>query len=129
MRGAEPHALFLGSRGAMGGIWGRRGGAVLAVVQRARCCARGTRARDGAGGDGGKTAGDSNSRLEVDGGVGKMLNGRLLGRFGRENGACAAVEVRGDGGVGVVFLWWRGGHKPHGKVAGKGNALILSRVN
>lgn len=29
---------------------------------------------------------------------------------------------------GGVFCW-RGGHKPHGKVAGKGNALLLSRVN
>lgn len=29
---------------------------------------------------------------------------------------------------GGVFCW-RGGHKTHGKVAGKGNELILSRVN
>lgn len=89
----------------------------------------------------GKTAANSDSRVEVDVGVGKRLNRRPLGmcRAGEVwerkqcPGFCESFGVRGGDGVGVVGLWgvfsWRGGHKPHEKVAGKGNALILSRVN
>lgn len=45
-----------------------------------------------------------------------------------EAGSCGSVGVRGDG-VGVVVLFCRRGGHEYGKVAGEGNALMLSRVD
>lgn len=69
----------------------------------------------------------------------KRWNWGFLGRFRGGNSSWGAAVVLGFGvrlGVMEWELWcsggvfcWISGRKPHGKVAGKGKVLMLSRVN